>query len=197
MTRSTRRFPRAGPAASRAWPGTAGGITSGAARAADTSAAAMPRRHSMRAATPRRPATPSSRATSPVRTGSGTSSGTTIFSVRGSRRQPITRPSNRSPDRPARFLVTGRATSTDRDALPGHPYRAEIEAERRGWYELVEVVRWLTPRECLVPGYYRDPDWTVRDVVAHVGTWLAQGEVQFERMLAGTYEGHDIDVDAL
>jgi hypothetical protein len=49
----------------------------------------------------------------------------------------------------------------------------------------------------VIPGYYRDPDWTVRDVVAHVGTWLAEAEAQFERMGAGTYEGHEVDVDAL
>lgn len=77
------------------------------------------------------------------------------------------------------------------------PFAAEIEAERRGWYELVDLVRALTPAECLEPGYYRDPDWTVRDVVAHLGTWLAEAEVQFERITAGTYEGHDIDVDGL
>ena len=77
------------------------------------------------------------------------------------------------------------------------PYAAEIEAERVGWYELVDLVRSLTPEERLEPGYYRDPDWSVRDLVAHVGTWLAEAETQFERLLAGTYEGHDIDVDAL
>ena len=48
-----------------------------------------------------------------------------------------------------------------------------------------------------MPGYYRDPDWTMRDLVVHVGTWLAQAEVQLERIRAGTYEGHDIDIDAL
>jgi hypothetical protein len=80
---------------------------------------------------------------------------------------------------------------------PDHPYAAEIEAERRGWYELVDLVRSLTPDECLEPGYYRDPDWTVRDVVTHLGTWLAEAQVQFERIGAGSYEGHDIDVDAL
>ena len=58
-------------------------------------------------------------------------------------------------------------------------------------------MRTLTPAECLVPGYYTDPDWTVRDLVAHVGTWLAQAEVQLERMAGGTYEGHDIDIDAV
>ena len=90
----------------------------------------------------------------------------------------------------------------DRDAtalIPpaGHPYAAELEAERRGWYEVLALVRSLTPRECIEPGYYRDPDWTVRDVVAHLGTWLAEAQVQFERISAGTYEGHDVDIDGL
>jgi hypothetical protein len=80
---------------------------------------------------------------------------------------------------------------------PDHPYAAELEAERRGWYEIVDLVRSLTPEECLEPGYYRDPDWTVRDVVAHVGTWLAEAEIQLERIGAGTYEGHEVDIDAL
>jgi hypothetical protein len=78
-----------------------------------------------------------------------------------------------------------------------HPYAVEIEAERHGWYELVGLIRSLTPDECLEPGYYRDPDWTVRDLVAHLGTWLAEATIQLERIGAGTYEGHDVDVDAL
>jgi hypothetical protein len=77
------------------------------------------------------------------------------------------------------------------------PYAVAIEDERQGWYELVELVRSVTPEECLEPGYYRDPDWTVRDVVAHLGTWLAEAEVQLEQISAGTYEGHEVDVDAL
>lgn len=81
--------------------------------------------------------------------------------------------------------------------LADRPYQAEIDRERDGWYELANLVRSLTPEECLEPGYYRDPVWTVRDVVAHLGTWLAETQVQFERIAADTYEGHDIDVDAL
>lgn len=81
--------------------------------------------------------------------------------------------------------------------LVGRLYRAEIDREREGWYELAHLVRSLTPEECLEPGYYHDPDWTVRDVVAHLGTWLAETQVQFERIAAGTYEGHDVDIDAL
>ena len=80
---------------------------------------------------------------------------------------------------------------------PDHPFAIEIDAEREGWYELIELVRRLTPDERLEPGYYRDPAWTVRDVVAHLGTWQAEAEVQLERLGAGTYAGHDIDIDAL
>ncbi|HEY4632766.1 MAG TPA: hypothetical protein VIH00_02530 [Candidatus Limnocylindrales bacterium] len=89
------------------------------------------------------------------------------------------------------------------DSLPeprpglDRPFVAALEAEQRGWYELAEVVRRLTPDECVEPGYYDDPAWTVRDVVAHLGTWLAEAEVQFERMSAGTYDGHAVDIDAL
>ena len=78
-----------------------------------------------------------------------------------------------------------------------HSHVAELEAERIGWYELVDLVRSLTPEDCVEPGYYVEPAWTVRDVVAHLGSWLAEAQVQFERMGGGTYEGHDIDVDAL
>jgi hypothetical protein len=83
------------------------------------------------------------------------------------------------------------------NASPEHPYLADLEDERRGWYRLVDLVRSLTPHECLVPGYYTDPSWTVRDVVGHIGTWLAEAAVQFEQIGAGTYEGHDVDIDAL
>jgi hypothetical protein len=56
----------------------------------------------------------------------------------------------------------------------------------------------LTLGERLEPGYYRDPDWTVRDVVGHLGTWLAEAAVQIDRMIGGSYSGHDdVDIDAL
>ena len=78
-----------------------------------------------------------------------------------------------------------------------HPYLADLDAEARGWRTLVDLVRSLTPEECVVPGYYVDPSWSVRDVMGHVGTWLAEAGVQFERIAAGTYGGHDVDIDAL
>lgn len=78
------------------------------------------------------------------------------------------------------------------------PYLAEIEAERVGWYEVAALIRRLTPDECLEPGYFRDPDWAIRDLAAHLGTWLAEADRQFQQMLAGTYAGHeDVHVDGL
>ena len=74
---------------------------------------------------------------------------------------------------------------------------AAVDSERTRWYELMGLVRRLTPDECLEPGYYREPAWSVRDLMGHLGTWLAEAEVQFERINAGSYEGHDVDIDAL
>jgi hypothetical protein len=77
------------------------------------------------------------------------------------------------------------------------PYAQDLEAERNSWYEFVELTRSLTPEERHHPGYYSDPDWNVRDLVAHVGTWLAEAEIQLERLAAGTYEDVPVNVDAL
>ena len=78
------------------------------------------------------------------------------------------------------------------------PYQADIDAEGQGWHEFTSLVRQLTANECLEPGYYRDPDWAIRDLAAHLGTWLAEADRQFQQMLAGTYAGHgDVDVDGL
>ncbi len=96
-------------------------------------------------------------------------------------------------------MSTGRmaAESAKAPTQDDRPYAAEMEAERRGWHELARLVRSLTPDECLEPGYYRNPEWAVRDVVAHVGTWLAEAQIQLECINAGTYEGTDRDIDAL
>ena len=83
------------------------------------------------------------------------------------------------------------------ETFAAQPYLADLEAERRGWYTLTDLVRSLEPDEHLVPGYYEDPSWSVRDLMGHIGTWLAEAAVQFEQISAGTYEGHEVDIDAL
>ena len=81
-------------------------------------------------------------------------------------------------------------------AVPTHDVAIE-ETERQRWDEIIRLVRSLSLEERLEPGYQRDPDWSVRDVMGHIGTWLAEAEVQLEQIGAGTYEGHEVDVDAL
>jgi hypothetical protein len=88
-------------------------------------------------------------------------------------------------------------TPVEPRAPRGHPFDAEIEAERAGWYELLELVHSLDPAEIARPGYYSDPDWSVADLVAHLGTWLAEAGIQLRRIEAGTYRPRDLDVDAL
>jgi hypothetical protein len=87
--------------------------------------------------------------------------------------------------------------SPERGPDPDHPYAPELDSERQAWFEVMDLVGSLTPAECLEAGYQRDPDWNVRDLVAHLGTWLAKAGTQFEQMSSGTYEGHAVDVEAL
>jgi len=83
------------------------------------------------------------------------------------------------------------------DVTVSGSYQQALEAEREAWYELSGLVRHLTIDERMRPGYYEDPDWSVRDLVGHVGAWLAEAAKQLDRLAGGTYEGHDIDIDAL
>lgn len=75
--------------------------------------------------------------------------------------------------------------------------RAELmAAEDVGWSELHALVDSLTREELERPGYYPE-GWSVKDLVAHVGSWLAEAGVILERILVGTYRPEEIDVDAL
>ena len=89
------------------------------------------------------------------------------------------------------------ARSPSPSPVSDQPYQAELDLERELWEELIGLCRSLEPEERLMPGYYRDPDWSVKDMVAHIGTWLAEAEIQLFRIAAGTYVEEDLDVDAL
>jgi hypothetical protein len=78
-----------------------------------------------------------------------------------------------------------------------HPYRAEIDLERERWTEIAGLCQSLGLSERLRPGYFREPDWTVKDLVAHLGTWMAEAQVQLLRIEAGTYVEEPLDVDGL
>jgi hypothetical protein len=78
-----------------------------------------------------------------------------------------------------------------------HPYRAEIDLEHERWTEIAALCRSLDPAARVRPGYFRDPDWTVKDLVAHLGTWMAEAEIQLLRIESGTYVDEPLDIDGL
>jgi hypothetical protein len=79
--------------------------------------------------------------------------------------------------------------------IPPHgPNLAERRAEAAGWHEFHSLVDLLTIPEANEPGYFRE-GWSVRDLVGHVGAWLAEASQLFEQMGAGTYVEGELDVD--
>jgi hypothetical protein len=75
-------------------------------------------------------------------------------------------------------------------------YLAEVDLEYARWSEISGLIHMLTPDERLAPGYFRDPDWSVKDLVAHFGAWLDEAATQLTNMAAHSYEPHDVDIDA-
>jgi hypothetical protein len=71
-----------------------------------------------------------------------------------------------------------------------------MAAEDAGWEELHALMDSLTPGQAERPGYFPE-GWSAKDVLAHVGAWLAEAGVILERIRAGTYEPSEIDVDAM
>jgi hypothetical protein len=68
--------------------------------------------------------------------------------------------------------------------------------EERGWQELIDLLEQVPADGVSEPGYFAE-GWTVKDVVGHIGTWLAEAVVAIERIRAGTYEAAEIDIDRL
>jgi hypothetical protein len=71
--------------------------------------------------------------------------------------------------------------------------RERIEAEDRGWAELRTLVDPLMPPNLTRDGYYED--WSVKDLLAHLGCWMAEAAIVLEQIRLGTFAGWDGDVD--
>jgi hypothetical protein len=69
-----------------------------------------------------------------------------------------------------------------------------LAAEEAGWNELHSFVDQLTLEHAERPGYYAE-GWSAKDLVAHVGAWLAEAGLMLERIAAGTYRREDIHID--
>ncbi len=71
-----------------------------------------------------------------------------------------------------------------------------LAAEDAGWIELGSLIDQLTPEQAVRPGYYPE-GWSAKDLVAHIGAWLAEAGMMLERIAAGTYRHEDVDIDAV
>jgi Mycothiol maleylpyruvate isomerase N-terminal domain len=73
--------------------------------------------------------------------------------------------------------------------------RERLEAEDRGWAELRSLVDPLTPERMDRDGYYED--WSVKDLLAHLGSWMAEAGTILEQIRMGTFDDSPVDVDGL
>ncbi len=73
---------------------------------------------------------------------------------------------------------------------------ALMAEEDRLWGELHGLVDSLPRDKVEEPGYFRE-GWSAKDLVAHIGGWLAQAGVVLERVRFGTYRPEEIDIDAI
>ena len=78
-------------------------------------------------------------------------------------------------------------TGSDRDLM------AE---EAQLWTELHQLIDTLQADKVEEPGYFAE-GWTAKDLIAHLGSWLAEAGVVLDRIRFGTYQPDEIDIDAM
>ena len=78
-------------------------------------------------------------------------------------------------------------TGSDRDLM------AE---EEQLWTELHQLIDTLPADKVEEPGYFAE-GWTAKDLVAHIGSWLAEAGQVLERIRFGTYRPEEIDIDVM
>ncbi len=74
---------------------------------------------------------------------------------------------------------------------------AELRAdEERLWRDVHDLVDSL-PRELVDrPGYFQE-GWSAKDLVGHLGSWLAEAGVVLERIRFGTYRREELHIDEM
>jgi hypothetical protein len=75
-------------------------------------------------------------------------------------------------------------------------HAAEIELERARWKAITAFVDMLREEERLAPGYYTDPSWSVKDLVAHLGWWMIEARAHLLEIATRSYVPHEPDLDA-
>jgi hypothetical protein len=68
-----------------------------------------------------------------------------------------------------------------------------LREEDEAWAELRAVADSLTPPQLSEDGYYED--WSGKDLLAHLGSWLAEAATTLEQIRMGTHAGWAEDED--
>ena len=72
---------------------------------------------------------------------------------------------------------------------------AEIELEASRWAEITALAERLSPDERVAPGYFVEPDWSVKDLIAHLGSWQAVARSELLDLAIRQHAAHDFDLD--
>jgi hypothetical protein len=72
---------------------------------------------------------------------------------------------------------------------------AELELEAARWAQIMALIELLTPAERIVPGYYREPDWTVKDLIVHLGCWHVEARAELLKIATRMYDPKDFEVE--
>jgi hypothetical protein len=70
-----------------------------------------------------------------------------------------------------------------------------LAAEEAGWAEIHRLFGGLSASEAETPGYFPE-GWSVKDLIGHLGSWLAEAGIALERIGAGTFRPGELDIDA-
>jgi hypothetical protein len=73
---------------------------------------------------------------------------------------------------------------------------SELAQERKCWDELSHLMDSLSDEQVVRPGYFPD-GWSVKDMLGHIGTWMAEAGMVLEQIRFGTYRAEEIDIDPL
>lgn len=80
---------------------------------------------------------------------------------------------------------------SDQDATSGLKVQ-----EAQLWTELHDLVDSLPEDQVATPGYFVE-GWSAKDLVAHIGSWLAAAGAALQRMQSGTYRPEELDIDSM
>jgi Mycothiol maleylpyruvate isomerase N-terminal domain len=69
-----------------------------------------------------------------------------------------------------------------------------LHLEDQAWTEFRSLIDALSDEELTLDGYY--PEWSVKDLMAHYASWMAESARVLEQIRLGSYTTWDQDVDA-